>query len=85
MPRPISWLPRLSAIRRSAENSVRSHYDRKDLERLFEVQPRSAQLLLELLPTIRLGRSLLVERAALAQFLERITVAEAEITNEANQ
>lgn len=76
MPRPISWLPRLHEIRRSVVNSVRSHYDRNDLERLFEVQPRSAQLLLELLPTVRLGRSLLVEREALAQFLERLTVAD---------
>jgi hypothetical protein len=76
MPRPISWLPRLHEIRRSVVNSVRSHYDRNDLERLFEVQPRSAQLLLELLPTVRLGRSLLVEREALAQFIERLSVAE---------
>jgi hypothetical protein len=76
MPRPISWLPHLHEIRRSVLNSVRSHYDRNDLERLFEVQPRSAQLLLELLPTVRLGRSLLVEREALAQFLERLTAAE---------
>ncbi|MDQ1450390.1 MAG: hypothetical protein QOK38_256 [Acidobacteriaceae bacterium] len=35
MPRPISWLPRLHEIRRSVVNSVRSHYDRNDLERLF--------------------------------------------------
>jgi hypothetical protein len=69
MPRPISWLPHLHEIRRSVLNSVRSHYDRNDLERLFEVQPRSAQLLLELLPTVRLGRSLLVEREALASSL----------------
>jgi hypothetical protein len=76
MPRPISWLPRLHEIRRSVTNAARSHYDRNDLERIFEVQPRSAQLILELLPTVRLGRSLLVEREALAQFLERLTVAE---------
>jgi hypothetical protein len=76
MPRPISWLPRLHEIRRSVVNSVRSHYDRNDLERLFEVQPRSAQLLLELLPTVRLGRSLLAEREALVYFLERLTAAD---------
>lgn len=76
MPRPISWLPRLHRIRRAVETTVRSHYDRKDLQQLFEIQPRSAQLLYELLPTVRLGRSLLVEREVLAQFLERITLAE---------
>ena len=68
MPRPISWLPRLHEIRRSVFNSVRSHYDRNDLERVFEVQPRSAQLLLELLPTVRLGRSLLVVVGDNSQF-----------------
>ena len=76
MPRPLSWLPRLHLIRRSVANSVRSHYDRHDLEKLFEVQPRSAQLLLELMPTVPLGRSLLVEREALAQFLERLHQAD---------
>lgn len=33
MPRFVSWLPCLAAIRRSVKNSVRSHYERKDLER----------------------------------------------------
>jgi len=33
MPRPLSWLPRLHEISRSVANSVRSHYDRHDLQR----------------------------------------------------
>jgi len=37
--RPICWLPRLHLIRRAVTNSVRSHYDRHDLEQLFELQP----------------------------------------------
>jgi hypothetical protein len=37
MPRPLSWLPRLHEIDRSVANSVRSHYDRRDIERLFEL------------------------------------------------
>ncbi len=69
MPRPLSWLPRLAPITRRVENSVRSHYDRSDLERLFELQPRAAQLLLEALPTLAVGRAHLVEREALLQFL----------------
>ncbi len=76
MPRPVSWLPRLHEIRRSVDASVRSHYDRRDLERLFELQPRAAQKLLELLPTIPVGTSRLVEREALASFLKRIQEAE---------
>lgn len=72
MARPISWLPRLDAIRQSVGSSVRSHYNSGDLQRLFEVQPRSAQLLLEQLPTVRIGKSLLVERETLAAYLDRV-------------
>ena len=62
MPRPISWLQRLPVIRKSVANSVRSHYDRHDLENLFELQPRAAQKLLEMLPTAQIGNSKLVDR-----------------------
>jgi hypothetical protein len=76
MPRPVSWLPRLHEIRRSVANSVRSHYGRRDLEQLFELQPRAAQKLIEMLPTVKIGTSLLVEREALAVFLDRVREAE---------
>jgi hypothetical protein len=76
MPRPISWLTRLHDIRRAVASSVRSHYERKDIEALFQVQPRAAQLLLEMLPTTAIGRSRLVERQALADFLDRIHEAD---------
>ena len=73
---PISWLPRLHEIRRSVANSVRSHYDRRDLERLFELQPRAAQKLLELLPAVAVGTAKLVERETLAKFLDGVQEAE---------
>ena len=76
MPRPISWLPRLHEIRRAVASSVRSHYERKEIESLFQVQPRAAQLLLEMLPTSVIGRSRLVERQTLADFLDRIHKAD---------
>jgi hypothetical protein len=76
MPRPISWLPRLHEITRSVANSVRSHYDRRDLEQLFELQPRAAQKLLEMLPTVQVGTSGLVEREALGFFLDRVRESE---------
>lgn len=76
MPRPLSWLPRLHEIRRSVAGSVRSHYDRHDLQTLFELQPRSAQKLLELLPTVAVGTSRLVERDALVRFLDGVQEAE---------
>lgn len=76
MPRPISWLARLYEIRRSVQSSVRSHYDRGDLEKLFELQPRAASKLLEMLPTVRVGTSQLVDREVLAGFLDRVRDAE---------
>src|ERR1035437_7376215 len=75
MARPVSWLPRLPALTRAVGESVRSHYDCSDLERLFEVQPRTAQMLMNNLPTVRIGKSLLVEREALAGWLGRLAVA----------
>jgi hypothetical protein len=72
MPRPISWLPQLKIIRRSVSNSVRSHYERGDLEVLFKVQSSTANKLLDILPTVRIGSSLLVEREALQAFLDRV-------------
>ena len=76
MSRPVSWLPRLHEIRRSVANSVRSHYGRRDLEQLFELQPRAAQKLIVMLPTVQIGTSLLVEREALAVFLDRVREAD---------
>ncbi len=75
LPRPLSWLPRLHEIRRAVANSVRSHYGRHDLEALFELQPRAAQQLLGLLPTVQVGTSRLVEAEALRGFLDRIQTA----------
>ena len=76
MARPVSWLPRLPALARAVGESVRSHYTCSDLERLFEVQPRSAQMLMNNLPTVRIGKSLLVEREALAGWLGRLATAD---------
>jgi hypothetical protein len=76
LPRPISWLPHLTAIRRSVSNSVREYYERRDLELLFKLQPSAAGKLLDILPTIRMGTSLLVERDALAGFLKEVAEAE---------
>jgi hypothetical protein len=72
MPRPISWLPRLHEITKTVTNSVRSHYDRQDIEKLFELQPRAAQELLKLLPSVQVGTSRLLDREVLADFLGRV-------------
>lgn len=72
-PRPITWLPRLQEIRRSVKNSARSHYERKDIERLFELQPRAAQaLVLGVSPAAKVGRSFILARGDLEAFHDRI-------------
>ncbi len=76
MPRPLSWLPQLHGIERLVENSVRSHYERRDLEQLSSLQPRAAQLLMDALPTVPVGRSRLVEREALRSLLAEVREAE---------
>ena len=75
MARPITWLPRLHAIRRSVAESVRSHYSTKDIEQLFEVQPRSAQMLAALLPTVAVGNAQLVDRETLNAFLDQLAAS----------
>jgi hypothetical protein len=70
VPRPISWLPRLHQIRRGVKHSVRSHFERRDIERLFQLQPRAAQLLIEgISPAAKVGRSFLLARVDLENFL----------------
>lgn len=75
MARPISWLPRLKDIQRSVAESVRSHYTRRDIENLFEIQPATANRLMEALPTQKVGTGLLVEREVLAKFLEDVQLS----------
>ncbi|AXC16142.1 hypothetical protein ACPOL_6938 (plasmid) [Acidisarcina polymorpha] len=76
MGRRRSWLDRLYSIARTVQNSARSHYDRRDLEELFVLQPRSAQLLMAALPTVPVGRARLVEREALAELLGRLEASD---------
>lgn len=76
MARPVSWLHRLHEIRRSVNDSVRSHYERDELEKLFELQPRSASSLMAMLPTHQVGSSHVVKREDLARFLNRVNEAE---------
>jgi len=76
MGRRLSWLDRLHPIARTVANSARSHYDRRDLEQLFELQPRSAQILMAALPTVPVGRARLVEREALAGLLARLQASD---------
>jgi hypothetical protein len=73
MSRQTSWLTRLPEIRRSVAESVRSHYERRDIERLFRVRPRSAQQLMKAISVAaKVGRSGLVERQAIENYLAQV-------------
>ncbi len=72
MARSLSWLDRIVPIARTVQESARSHYDRKELQRLFGLQTRAAQQLMAALPNIFVGRARLVERGALSDFLRRL-------------
>ncbi len=76
MARSLSWLDRIVPISRTVAESARSHYDRKELQRLFELQPRAAQQLMAALPNLFIGRARLVEREALLAFLRGLNEAE---------
>lgn len=76
MARTISWLFRLSDILRSVGESPRSHYTRKELQGLFELQSRGASGVLEVLETTKIGTSHLVARQTLLNFLNRVKDAE---------
>jgi hypothetical protein len=76
MARPVGWLGRLDSITKTVANSVRSHYDRADLAALFDLKERSMFALLSALPKVHVGRSVLVERASLLAFLERLRAAD---------
>lgn len=77
MARPISWLPRLTAIRKAVATTVASHFDSAAIGTLFQVQPRAAVKLMALMPQVEaLGRSRLVERGALEKFLEDVHKAD---------
>ena len=76
MARTLSWLDRLFAISHTVEGSSRSHYDRKHLQELFEIQPRSAQSLMTAMPIVSVGNTHLVEREELLVFLRQLAEAE---------
>jgi len=75
MPRPISWLPFVRELHRSVSGSVRSHYESSQIQALFKLQPRSAQMLIELMPRQPIGNSFLIKKEDLTVLLERVREA----------
>ena len=70
MTRPISWLSELPEIRRRARASTRPHLRACDIGRLFKLQTRAAQSLMEAMPRERVGSRYIVRADDLAVFLD---------------
>lgn len=68
MPRSLSWFDRIVPISRTVTESARSHYDRHELQRPFELLPKAAQQLMAALLNSFVGRARLVERQALTEY-----------------
>lgn len=55
---------------------MRSHYTRRELEALFQIQQGAASRLLEIVPTLKVNGSYLAEREGLLAFLDKVSDAE---------
>jgi hypothetical protein len=69
-------MERIDGIIHAVESSARSHYDRKDLTALFQLQRRAMFNLIQAIPKIQVGSSVLIDRTALLAFLERVRSAD---------
>ncbi len=78
MPTPRSWLPRIEEILYTIRVSSSDHFARAAIERLFEVQRRSALLLMNSVGCKRLGSSYVVSRTDLLHWVEEIERTEAQ-------
>jgi len=72
MARTTSWMNQIPEIRQRIAASARSHFSSRELQQIFAIQPRSAQMLARLIPSVRVGRSQLIEREQLISFLDQV-------------
>ena len=75
MAKPISWLKRAPEIRIEVGRAKNSHFDRKDIQRIFELQPRAANALMEAMPRVRYGTGHIVGGEALVELLDDVLAA----------
>ncbi len=76
MPGTLSWLDRIVPISRSVSEAARSHYERKELQTLFELQPRATHKMMGALPCAPISRAKLVKREALSKFFGKLNDSE---------
>lgn len=79
MSRPVTWIHRLSALRLAVDNSEQNHFSSKNIMEMFQLQSRSAQIILAALPTTPVGGTNFVDRATLLDFLDRVATASGDL------
>jgi hypothetical protein len=73
MARPRPWLPDVPQLIRTVERSKQSHFPRKDIQRIFAIQPRAAGKLLALFPQVEGSLNThMVKRELLLAFLQAV-------------
>lgn len=77
MPTPRTWLPRIDEILEILRDSKADHFDRAALEVLFQIQRRSAYILMKQVGPVTRSSAQLLERASLLRWVETIKETEA--------
>lgn len=72
MPTPRTWLPRADEIRNVLQGMSTPLLDRNAIEHLFEIQRRSAILLMQEVGPIKQGGSFRVDRQKLTEWVQKI-------------
>lgn len=76
MAKGISWLGRIDAIRKTLVESTRSHHTRRQIEDAFQVQPRTALRILEVVRPVKVGTNYFAETGNLLGLLDAMKDAE---------
>jgi hypothetical protein len=78
MPTPRTWLPRIDEILAILRASDVESFDRTAIEKLFEIQRRTALLLMSATGSENTGRFHIVRKADLIRYVENINQTEAQ-------
>jgi hypothetical protein len=75
MAKPITWLKRAPEIRDQAAQNKSSHFHRRDIERIFELQKSAASWLMEAMPRVQYGTGHIIVAESLVEFLDDVLAA----------
>jgi hypothetical protein len=72
MAKTISWLHRAPDIRKQVRQATDSHFHRRDIQRIFELQKSAASWLMDAMPRIKYGTGHIIVAEALIEFLDDV-------------